>query len=516
VIFGAGLFVVLIIALGLRTYGLGDQDYWLDELHSLTDSAGRRSDFEAVPHGVILKTVPRFTDLTPETTWPTVWREMKVDSHPPTYFLLLLGWRWIFGDGEFAVRVLPTLFSVLSIIPVALMLRAYGLVRPGVWAATLCAVTYCHIHIGQENRPYSLGLLFICISYWSLIKLITGWADMGRGGRWLWSLLYGAAVYLAVLTHYFTALAIIPQAVFLATPEARRFLRTWTLIIAGAACVFVLTWGGQFLAQLDFIMHQDWVQENRPDHDLRTVLRVTDLPIRLLFTHVRFEMNYIFSVAGAAIVAGSLISIWFHRARRAIVFAAWYLFPVLTFAVIDTVTDKQLLSHVRYTSVAVPGLIGMLVLAVRPLNRRLRTGLIVLFALAVVLTLQLPTQTNPENARAAELIAEQLEPGDLLVFDAMDWPPFWTARIYHNVSYYLPVYLDGPNPPVLLLRDPPSEALKQDITAYERIVVVAPRPDDIPNPIPNRYELVNSTGYIDKVGFIYLFARRATERPKGT
>ncbi len=64
----AGLLAATALASGLRLYGLGDQAYWLDELHSMANSAGRRGEFEALPHGVILEAVPRFPDLTAATS----------------------------------------------------------------------------------------------------------------------------------------------------------------------------------------------------------------------------------------------------------------------------------------------------------------------------------------------------------------------------------------------------------------------------------------------------------------
>ncbi len=49
--------------------------------------------------------------------------------------------------------------------------------------------------------------------------------------------------------------------------------------------------------------------------------------------------------------------------------------------------------------------------------------------------------------------------------------------------------------------------LERDMAAYGRIIVVAPRIDAVPNPFPGEYELVSETGYVELVGFIYLFAR---------
>ncbi len=486
----------------LRLYGLGEENYWLDELHSLADSAGRRGEFESLRHGVVLDSIPRFPDLRPESTWPAVWRKMRDDSHPPTYFLLLLSWRRFLGDGEFAVRLLAAAASILSLVPFALMFRRLCSPRWALAATAVLAATYCHIHLAQENRPYSLGLMFVSLCYWSLVELCH--TDFGVR-RW-WFVVYGVATYFAVLTHYFTVLALLPQVVLALERRNRRMWPLWFGTGAVAAAAFVVTWGPQFVEQLDFIFSQDWLREDRLDHNLRTVLRLTDLPIRLLFTHERYTTSYLLSASGIVLLAAAALSVRHYRVKRASVFAAWYFVPVLSFAAIDLVTYKQVLTHVRYTSVALPGLVGLLVLAAWPLARHALWALLAVFAVLSAATIELPTQHNPKNERAARLIAEQLEPGDLLVFDAMGWPSFWTARIYHIVSYYLPQHLTTPFPPVVLLRDPPTDTLQEEITRFRRLIVVAPR-QEIPNPAPDRYRLVLQTGYVEMVGFIYLFER---------
>ncbi len=507
--FCGGLLAVVAVAAGLRLYALGDEDLWLDELHSLANSAGRRAEFEAIQHGVVLESVPRSTDLTKGSTWPVVLRRMESDTHPPTYFLLLLIWRRVWGDGETALRALSTVFSILSILPVALMFREYGRPRAGLWAAGLTAVAFAHIYIAQETRPYSLALVFVSVSYWALVRMEVGWTGYDRRRRVAWSAVYGLSVYLSVLTHYFAGLALAGQVVFALAKLRGPLLRAWLTIVVVAASGLVLTWGRQFYGQLDLILDQGWLRDQQPNHVLCTLLRLTDLPVRLLFAHEWYQLTYLFSLVGTVLLVGGLVLLWRHRRAEGAVFVAWYLTPVVGYAVIDLVTGKQLLSHLRYLSVATPGLVGLLVLAAAGLRRRARVVAITGCVFAVGLTLHLPTPSNPSNRVAARLISDQLEEGDLLVFDAVDWPPSWTARLHHNVSYYLPAYLDGPNPPCVLVREPPDEALKRDMAAYERIIVVSPRLEVIPNPLPDRFRLANQTPYVRHVGFIYLFVRDA-------
>ncbi len=165
------LLAVLILAGGIRFFALGLEDYWLDELHSMANSAGRRDEFENLSYGVILPHVDHATDLTERSTAAAVWRTLRHDSHPPVYFWLLLGWRRLFGDGEAAVRALPVVFSILSIIPVALVFRQWGKPMVGLCAALFLALAFTHIQMAQENRPYSLSILLVSCGWYSLSRV---------------------------------------------------------------------------------------------------------------------------------------------------------------------------------------------------------------------------------------------------------------------------------------------------------------------------------------------------------
>jgi hypothetical protein len=318
--------------------------------------------------------------------------------------------------------------------------------------------------------------------------------------------------YLAVLTHYFAGFALLGHIAVIALSRNRALMRTWAVAAALALVAFVLTWGRMLVAQWDFIQSHIWLLEEGSDHTRRTLLRLTDLPVRLLFDHKEFQLSYVLSLIGLVLVASPLVVLWRRRARHALVFAAWYLVPVLTFALIDLATHRQTLTHLRYTSVAAPGLVGMLVLAVLELHRPLRWACLVVFAGVVLVTLRLPTQDNPHNRVAASAIAQRLTPGTLLVFDAIDWPPFWVAQIYHNVAYYLPAFVKGPLPECVLLRDQPDAELVEQMAKYARILVVSPRVDVVPNPVPGLFVPDHRTEHVHQIGKIFLFVRAADEQ----
>ena len=504
---GIALSAALVLALGVRLYGLGQEDFWLDEILSLTSSAGRFGELRALPHGVILEGLPGWSDLTPQSTWGGVWRGMAADSHPPLYFLLLSSWRRLFGDAEFTLRLLSVILSVASILPIALILREYEKRWAGVQVAAVLAVAFSYVHASEQCRPYAMAMFFVSVSFLALVKLETRWKARARGWRVTWVAVYAASVYLALLTHYLSLFVLVGQAVFAVARFRGRLRWIWGGATLAALSLFAVTWGASLWGQLDFMADQSWRMEQRPDHTTRTLLRMADLSVRLLFAHAEFKISIVRALLGVTALAGVLVLLMGRRCRAALVFAVWYLVPVAILGLLDLVQQKQTLAMMRYATLAVPGLAGMLVLALGCLRPRLRHISMVGLAVIVAVTLPLPPSVNPQNRRAASLIAGRLQPDTLLVFDATDWQPFWVSQIYNNVAYYLRLRLPPPLPPVVLLRESPDESLVSAMATYDRVIVVSPRVDTIPNPLPGRLHPVDRTSYLHQIGFIYLFER---------
>jgi hypothetical protein len=349
----------------------------------------------------------------------------------------------------------------------------------------------------------------------------------GSSGSWLWLLTYFTSSYLAAMTHYFAVLALFGQVVFVAARARGRTLRRIGLAGLAAVAFFAITWGPSLAAQVPLIFDQAWLLEPRSDHLWRTLLRVLNPPIRFLFAHPRFVTQdtmmaqVVLSAGGVILLAGLLTILWRARCREASLFFGWYVIPLVTLAAVDLATHRQLMSHLRYLCVACPALVALVAVALDEVGRWIRWLALGAGALAAAMTLPLPTQENPQNRQAAALIAGQAEAGGLLLFDARDWPPFWAARIYHGVAYYL----DHPGRrgtsddetedtrsvaaalPFVLLREPPSPELRVELADYKRVVLVHPPGERDPNPLPGQFRLVGQTGYVDLVGFIYLFER---------
>ena len=132
----------------------------------------------------------------------------QTESTPPLYYCVAWVWARIFGYGEAGLRSLSAVAGVLTV-PVAFG-AADKLVsrRAGVIAAALTACSPLLIWYSQEARSYSLLALLTAVA---LLAFAYAKETPTRGLLTAWVI----ASALALATHYYAVLAIVPQAVWL-------------------------------------------------------------------------------------------------------------------------------------------------------------------------------------------------------------------------------------------------------------------------------------------------------------
>ena len=176
------LAAIVAAAAGLRFAGLGGQSFWLDE---------------AFTRLLVEKDLGGMLGGIPDS-----------ESTPPLYYVLAWAWAQVFGTGEAGLRSLSALLGTATV-PVAylagrqLVSRAAGLVL-----ATLVAVNPFMVWYSQEARSYALVILVTAAS----LHLAARAAERGER-RWLAA--WAAAGAAAIATHYFAALLIAAEAVWL-------------------------------------------------------------------------------------------------------------------------------------------------------------------------------------------------------------------------------------------------------------------------------------------------------------
>ena len=170
------------IAAALRFYGLGHQGFWFDEANT----------------ALLVHLSPgKMLGLIPQT-----------ESTPPLYYCLAWVWARVFGYGEAGLRSLSALAGVL-VVPVAYAATAKLISRrAGVIAAALTACNPFLIWYSQEARSYELLVLLTGVA---LLAFTYARAAPSRRTLAIWVL----TCALALATHYYAVLAIVPQAVWL-------------------------------------------------------------------------------------------------------------------------------------------------------------------------------------------------------------------------------------------------------------------------------------------------------------
>ena len=326
-------------------------------------------------------------------------------------FTLLVRAALLLGDGVGAdellvARLVSTVAGVLAV--PALFLAARRLVgdRPALLAALLLAASRTHVHYSLEARGYSLAVLLVILSTWSLVALLDG-AGPGM------ALTFGLLAGLATWTHLFGALVLAAQAGAAVlhpavrgptgapgSPAVRRDLAIGLLVaVIGSATVALLAVRGD-VGQVTWIPVLSWPQVAATLVTLAGHARALFLP----------------AVAGLVVVAAT--------ARRGgdlafgpALAAAWFLVPLGLAVAISAV--KPLLVP-RYLLVAQPGFLLLVALGLCALRRPRLIALAALLALALEgreLLIRPRTRDplwQPIDEVAARLI-EVSRPGDALV-----------------------------------------------------------------------------------------------------
>ncbi|MDH5506981.1 MAG: glycosyltransferase family 39 protein, partial [Anaerolineae bacterium] len=204
--------IILVLAAGLRLYGLAAPSLWHDEA---------------------------FTWFFTRLAWFEMLDTVRLDGvNPPVYYLgvkLFIGW---LGEGELGLRLLSAAAGVGAVYAAWLLGREAGGRMGGVAGAGLVAFHPMAVHYARDARPYGLVSLLS-------VLLVLAFLRLRRGGT---RLAWGAALLLLVLgqlSHYFFFVlggALVGIAV-VDLKRRRVFFRRWVLVwIAGFVPLALWMW----------------------------------------------------------------------------------------------------------------------------------------------------------------------------------------------------------------------------------------------------------------------------------
>jgi 4-amino-4-deoxy-L-arabinose transferase-like glycosyltransferase len=163
-------------ALFLRLYRIGGQELWFDETFSWYMA-----------------------------TTPKLLKELLIENSPPLYYLLQRAWVGVAGESEAALRLLSAVAGTLFVATVLWAGRELFDTRVALWSGGAAALTPLHIYYSQEARAYA-WLVFLL-----LLTHVLLWRALRRNTWPAWTLATVSAL-LALYTHYFAILGLLPSA----------------------------------------------------------------------------------------------------------------------------------------------------------------------------------------------------------------------------------------------------------------------------------------------------------------
>ena len=151
-----------------------------------------------------------------------------VEVNPPLYFVVAWGWQKVLGNSEVALRSLSAL-TVAPTVPVVYAgARELSSRRAGLVAAALATTSPLLIWYSQDTRTYALLVFLSALSFLFFVYSLNR-----EEPRWL--LAWVLASVLALSTHYFAVMVVVPEAAWLLL-RARAGRARAMLAVAGVGC----------------------------------------------------------------------------------------------------------------------------------------------------------------------------------------------------------------------------------------------------------------------------------------
>jgi mannosyltransferase len=366
------------VALVLRFLGLGEGDFWGDELFT---------------YAIVEKNSPTEVQL----------EVLNTESSPHLYYLLAWAWSGILGAGEAGLRSLSAIAGTLISPVVYLTLRQVNLRTEALIAGGLAAVSPLLVWYSQEARVYSLLALLTAVGLLFFVRLLVDFTPRALIG---WSIACAAML----LTHYFALFTIAGMAAVLLYHHRARWQWVTLSLLPTAITGFALL--PSIAAQRTGGQRTEWIAA------IPLAERLLQLPEHFL-TGLAYPPLPVVLVAGllAAVGVGGVL---IHGQRGRLVAAGLVavaavgvVAPVLAKAVNeDFVISRNLLGALVPLLLAVS--VGLGAPRLRPAGPIVALTLVVLLA-GVSLAGEYDEEVErPSWGAAAEAIAEGGEPDMIL------------------------------------------------------------------------------------------------------
>lgn len=437
------LFMICLLAAGLRLVGLDSQSLWHDELFSwFASQMGSLS--QAIEFGA------------------------AEDVHPPGFVVFLFYWQHLFGDSEVALRLPSALAGVAACGWIFVLGQRWLNTCVGLYAALLLSASWTAIYFSQEARAYSLMLLgsIVLIERILSVHQTEAIKPISKATIGTLTLLCVAMSYL----HYFGLLFVTLVLGFWGISILYK-RTTWSpwIIVTGCTLIAYLPWVARVLQQID--RGEVWI----PDVSLSRIMEVYDN-----FTNGQFMLLGALWVAGgissavwAKVHKQQTVQQWLRSNLRSPMtwLMAWISIPMICAVVVSefvlpVLTDRNLI-------IMLPAMVLITALALQSLDRWAggRPIFIVLLTVGMLTDLlsfrsYYQTPTKWQYRAVAQSIVTQTETPEDTAFISGAWHPS-----------YFDYYLKQQNSPIRVtqsakgMKDLRKEAKQSD---HEIVFVAVP------------------------------------------
>ncbi|MDP9398498.1 MAG: glycosyltransferase family 39 protein [Actinomycetota bacterium] len=354
---------------------------------------------------------------------PQLLDALRNDGSPPLYYLLLHAWSAQFGTGDFAVRSLSGLISMLTL-PVMFRagVRVGGTRRHGLLAAVVLAANPWALRYATEARMYALVALLVLLAGLALDRVMSaagGPPGHGRRARWrpvVDIVLLGLATAGLLLTHYWAIflLTVIGGVLLVQLRRPRRrapALRALAGLALGA--ILFVPWLPSFLFQVRYT--------GAPWADVPGLARLAALPLEWSGGDTP-PARWLVLVMWPLLVLGAVaVPTVRRRATGALgptpgrVLALVVVLTLVLALIATRLTGSGI--EVRYTAVVVPLVLLLITLGVRMLPRRQVAAVVAaLVALGLLAGFDAARVQRTQAGDIAETIDTIADSGDVVIY----------------------------------------------------------------------------------------------------
>ncbi|MDR2082191.1 MAG: glycosyltransferase family 39 protein [Candidatus Ancillula trichonymphae] len=397
-----------------------------------------------------------------------------IDVHPPLYYFLLKIWSLIFGSSLPALRAHSVVFGALSIVLLYKLLQNLGSGKCKAFKTTLVlilvAASPLFLLYATQVRMYSMNIFLSILSILLAVRIEQDEKITNR--HWTQ---YTLVVVAMMYTHYYLALIILAEIIWLVIVKRREVLCRKLLIAVVGAVVAYAPWIPTLLKQIDSLKNGSW----QP----KSTLTVLGQFLNEMFFFYNSEIsNYEKAPVLHGLIAFALLlgvvtfALKFARTRLTYLLLLVVVVPPIFCYIVNMFIARYLLSSV----VCLPLLAGIVLLS---------EGNFLKFIPAVFLMCVLPlgypklftVGTNSAPAVIKQVL-DDVRPEEVVL--AEDYVIYMDFAAYESASFK--VYLDAKNgknedkdhgwPSLEMLEDNNGEFKVRDpeefVKTHEKVLVV--------------------------------------------